>query len=204
MPFMSLRHAVLGLLALQGQASGYDLLQIFKVSLDNVWPATQSQLYTELGKLTQAQLVTLVAAGGRGRKAYAVTDAGRAELVHWLLEEPPTANRRNDLLLRLFFLGLVPPEQAQAFLHARSAAAAELHQHLGQLRQTLIDEHDPLAEYGRLALEWGLRFSAMQRDWAEWAADQLRGTSPPPHQSPRPARARERRAPSGQPSRSRR
>ena len=66
------------------------------------------------------------AAGGRGRKAYAVTDAGRAELVPWLLEEPPTANRRNDLLLRLFFLGLVPPEQAQAFLHARAAAAADL------------------------------------------------------------------------------
>ncbi|MBV9325104.1 MAG: PadR family transcriptional regulator [Chloroflexi bacterium] len=190
---MSLRHAVLGLLALRGEASGYDLLQIFKESLDNVWPATQSQLYTELGKLTQAQLVTLVAAGGRGRKGYALTDAGRAELGHWLLEEPPTALRRNDLLLRLFFLGLVPPEQAQAFLHARAHAAAALHQDLRQLRQTLADEHGPLAEYGRLALEWGLRFSVMQRDWAEWAADQLRGTSPPPRESPRPARVRERR-----------
>jgi DNA-binding PadR family transcriptional regulator len=198
---MSLRHAVLGLLALQGQASGYDLLQIFKVSLDNVWPATQSQLYTELGKLTQAQLVTLVAAGGRGRKAYSVTDAGRHELVHWLLDEPPTANRRNDLLLRIFFLGLVPPDQAEEFLHARAAAAAALHQHLRQLRQTLADEHDPLAEYGRLALEWGLRFSAMQRDWAEWAADQLRDSSPPPRESPRPARARK-RAPVGQQPRS--
>lgn len=201
---MSLRHAVLGLLAVQGQASGYDLLRIFKASLDNVWPATQSQLYTELGKLTQAQLVTLVAGGGRGRKAYAVTDAGRHELVHWLLEEQPTANRRNDLLLRLFFLGLVPPGQAQAFLHARVAAAADLHQQLQQVRQTTADEHDPLAEYGRLALEWGLRFSAMQRDWAEWAADQLRGASPPPRESPRPARVRARRAAAGQPPRSRR
>ena len=201
---MSLRHAVLGLLALQGEASGYDLLRIFKASLDNVWPATQSQLYTELGKLTQAQLVTLVAAGGRNRKAYAVTDAGRAELVHWLLEEPPTANRRNDVLLRLFFLGLVPPEQAQAFLQARAAAAADLHQDLRQLRETLADEHDLLAEYGRLALEWGLRFSAMQRDWAEWAVDQLRGTSPPPRDSPRSAPARERRAPAGQRPRARR
>jgi hypothetical protein len=133
-----------------------------------------------------------------------VTDAGRAELVHWLLEEPPTANRRNDLLLRLFFLGLVPPEQAQAFLHARAAASADVHQHLQQLRQTLADELDPLAEYGRLALEWGLRFSAMQRDWSEWAADQLGGTSPPARESPRPARARERRAPAGRPPRSRR
>jgi PadR family transcriptional regulator AphA len=27
--------------------------------------------------------------------------------------------------------------------------------------------------YGRLALEWGLRFSAMQREWADWAVKQI-------------------------------
>ncbi len=173
MAVMSLRHAALGLLALRGEASGYDLLGIFKESLDNVWPATQSQLYAELGKLTQAQLVTVAAEGGRGRKAYAVTDAGRAEFERWLIGEPPTANRRNDMLLRVFFLGLVPPERAQEFLHARAAAAGQLHEHLRQVEKDLDSEQGPLADYGRLALEWGLRFSAMQREWAEWAAGQL-------------------------------
>ncbi|SEL28361.1 PadR family transcriptional regulator [Streptacidiphilus jiangxiensis] len=170
---MSLRHAALGLLALRGEASGYDLLGIFNESLDHVWPATQSQLYTELGKLTDAELVRVVAEGGRGRKAYAVTEAGRKEFEHWLLEEPPTTNRRNDTLLRVFFLGLVPTEQGREFLLGRAAAAAEMHDRLRDVEGSLTDEQGPLAVHGRIALEWGLRYSTMQNEWARWAAQQL-------------------------------
>ncbi|NED54550.1 PadR family transcriptional regulator, partial [Micromonospora aurantiaca] len=79
---MSLRHAVLGLLAELGGASGYDLLKLFEVSLDNVWPATQSQLYGELGKLTDAGLIEVAAEGPRGRREYRITPSGRAELHH--------------------------------------------------------------------------------------------------------------------------
>jgi hypothetical protein len=35
------------------------------------------------------------------------------------------------------------------------------------------DEGD-LAVYGRIALEYGLRFNAIRREWAEWAADQIK------------------------------
>ena len=76
---MSLRHAVLGLLA-HGPASGYDLLGTFQGSLANVWPATQSQLYGELNRLADAGLITVAAEGPRGRKEYALTEAGMAEL----------------------------------------------------------------------------------------------------------------------------
>ncbi|MEY9849100.1 PadR family transcriptional regulator [Streptacidiphilus sp. MAP5-3] len=177
---MSLRHAALGLLALRGEASGYDLLGIFNESLEHVWPATQSQLYTELGKLTDAELVEVVAEGGRGRKAYAVTEAGRKEFEHWLLEEPPTVNRRNDLLLRVFFLGLVPSERAQEFLRERAAASADMHERLRGVERSLVTEQGSLAVHGRLALEWGLRFSRMQSEWATWAAEQLAEAEPAP------------------------
>jgi hypothetical protein len=30
-----------------------------------------------------------------------------------------------------------------------------------------------LSVYGRLALEWGHRHAAMEREWAEWAAAQV-------------------------------
>lgn len=59
---MSLRHAVLGLLA-ESPASGYDLMKMFNASLANVWPATQSQVYGELTKLTTAGLVEVAAHG---------------------------------------------------------------------------------------------------------------------------------------------
>jgi PadR family transcriptional regulator AphA len=29
------------------------------------------------------------------------------------------------------------------------------------------------ARYGRLALEWGLRLGAMQREWVDWAVKQI-------------------------------
>src|SRR5690349_1320921 len=100
---MSLRHGLLGLLA-QGPASGYDLFKAFELSLANVWAATQSQLYTELNRLAEAGLVTVVAEGPRGRKEYDISEEGREELRHWLTEVEPTGTPRSDMLLRVFFL----------------------------------------------------------------------------------------------------
>lgn len=169
---MSLRHAALGLLS-RGPASGYDLLQTFHRSLANVWPATQSQLYGELGKLAQSGLVEVVSEGARGRKEYALTDAGMAELQHWLTEVEPTAVRRSDMLLRVFFLNVLEPGQAEDFLKRRSEQAAVYHQELVGIKEQIAGESGPLTEYGRLTLEWGLRYTDMQREWAEWALGEL-------------------------------
>ncbi|MEC3982257.1 PadR family transcriptional regulator [Amycolatopsis sp. H20-H5] len=169
---MSLKHATLGLLSF-GPASGYDLLQTFKGSLVNVWPATQSQLYGELGKLAGAELVEVAAEGARGRKEYAITEAGLAELRHWLVEVEPTSVRRSDMLLRVFFLGELPPRQAEGYLRGRAAAAAELEAGYRALGEQIGHKTSPLAVYGRVALEWGLRFAEMQREWAEWAVREV-------------------------------
>ena len=120
---MSLRHALLGLLR-EGPASGYDLLRIFRRSLHNAWPATQSQVYTELTKLADAGLLSVTAQGPRGRKEYALTEAGLAELRRWLLETEPDLHPRSDGLLRVFLLGALTHDQARdylAWLAARSA-----------------------------------------------------------------------------------
>ncbi|MFC7267315.1 PadR family transcriptional regulator, partial [Streptomyces lutosisoli] len=103
---MSLRHALLGLLS-ERPASGYDLLKLFETSLATAWPATQSQIYTELTKLAGTGLINVAAEGPRGRKEYALTDEGLAELRHWLTETKPQRNTRSDILLRVFFLGVL-------------------------------------------------------------------------------------------------
>ncbi|WP_157529975.1 PadR family transcriptional regulator [Microtetraspora niveoalba] len=169
---MSLRHAMLGLLA-RGPASGYDLMKMFEISLSNVWPATQSQLYGELGRLADTGLAEVVAEGPRGRKEYAITDAGLAELRHWITDVEPNRSRRSDMLLRVFFLDTVEPEQARHYLRERAAAATEQQDGLAKVRELIAEGRDPLSVYGRIAVEWGLRFSAMQREWAEWAVGQL-------------------------------
>ncbi|GAB3006696.1 PadR family transcriptional regulator [Amycolatopsis acidiphila] len=162
---------MLGLLS-EEPGSGWDLMQKFEVSLSNVWPATQSQLYGELAKLADSGLITVVEEGPRGRKVYAITDEGRAELRHWLLETRPRT-RRDDLLLRVFFLNALEPDEARAFLATTAGVATEHHESLRKLDEQLEWGDNALAVYGRLALEWGLRFTAMHREWADWAREQL-------------------------------
>ncbi|MFC9293823.1 PadR family transcriptional regulator [Streptomyces sp. NPDC057011] len=170
---MSLRHALLGLLA-ERPASGYDLLKRFETSLANVWPATQSQMYGELTKLAAAGLISVSAEGPRGRKEYTVTDEGLTELRHWLTEPKPQRNPRSDTLLRVFFLGVLTPEQARGYLTELMETSEREYEELRRLEQSIDWGDDQLSVYGRIVLEYGLRFNAMSREWADWAATQLR------------------------------
>jgi PadR family transcriptional regulator AphA len=170
---MSLRHAMLGLLS-EYPASGYDLLGRFEASLSHAWPATQSQVYMELGKLADTGLIEVSAEGPRGRKEYTLTEAGLAELRHWMVEVEPNRVHRSDLLLRVFFLGVVTPEQGRDYLLRQAEHAARARAELKKI-QEIVEEHsdDPLSTYGRLALEWGLRANKLSQEWAEWAAEEL-------------------------------
>ncbi|MCO6003776.1 PadR family transcriptional regulator [Actinoallomurus purpureus] len=170
---MSLRHALLGLLA-EHPASGYDLLKRFDTSLANVWPATQSQMYAELSKLADTGMISVAAEGPRGRKEYTLTDEGLVELRRWLTETKPQRNTRSDILLRVFFLGVLTPEQARGYLTELIELSEQGEQDLRRLDESIDWDDDDLSVYGRIALEYGLRFNAMRREWAEWAAAQIK------------------------------
>ncbi|MFI0717914.1 PadR family transcriptional regulator [Streptomyces sp. NPDC021224] len=169
---MSLRHAVLGLLA-DRTASGYDLMKLFDSSLANVWPATQSQVYGELGKLASAGLLEVAAEGPRGRKEYTITDRGLAELRTWLIETRPDRTRRSDTLLRVFFLGLLSRVEAVTYLSLEADSAASEHAELERLEASVDWGEDRISVHGRLALEYGLRLTVMRQEWAEWARGQV-------------------------------
>jgi PadR family transcriptional regulator, regulatory protein AphA len=169
---MSLRYALLGLLAHQ-PASGYDLLATFRSSLAHVWPATQSQVYTELTRLTDAGLLTVGEQGPRGRREYTITTAGRADLDAWLTDDSATPPQRSALLLHVFFLGLTDPTHAQRYLHRQAELAQQRLDGLGETEDSIDWDDGPLSTHGRLALEYGRRLATMQRDWATWAATQI-------------------------------
>jgi PadR family transcriptional regulator AphA len=168
---MSLRHALLGLLA-DEPGSGYDLLKRFQTAMANVWSATQSQLYGELGKLEKASLIKVMEEGPRGRREYKITEAGREELRSWLLTPPPLP-ARNETLLKVYFLGSVAPEQAQDYMRQLREAATRRTAHLTDLEASIDWGVGAAYIYGRLVLEWGKRHSEMQRDWAEWAIAEI-------------------------------
>lgn len=169
---MALKHALLGLLT-QGPASGYDLLKEFAGSLYEVWPATQSQVYTELTKLSDEGLVSVETHGARGRKEYAVTAEGLSELRTWMIETDPVYVRRSDMLLRVFFLNTLAPEEARNFLGKVGETAAAEETTLQAVLAGPSSGDQPLARTGRLALEYGIRLARLQQEWADWASEQV-------------------------------
>jgi len=169
---MSLRHALLGLLV-ESPASGYDLLKVFDTSLGFVWPATQSQLYGELNRLADDGLIAVTRQGPRGRKDYTITDQGRAELEHWILDVEPDRVRRNDAMLRVFFLGTVGRERAKGYLEREAAVHENLEELLGRIVRTTDWEAGDFNRYGHLVIESGLRYAHAQAQWAHWAATQI-------------------------------
>lgn len=174
---MSLRHSILGLLV-DRPASGYDLMKRFDLALTLVWPAAQSQLYTELNALADEKLIEVTATGPRGRKLYALTDSGLTELRRWLVESEPRRERRNEELLRVFFLGVLNQEQAVDYLRKLEADATTNSTELTALDASITWDEDSLSVYGRLAMEFGHRLHAMRRDWAHWAIEQLETPNP--------------------------
>jgi len=169
---MSLRHAALGLLA-DGPASGYDLLKIFDRSLAFIWPATQSQLYGELNRLADEGLIEVTHEGARGRKDYTITERGRAELEHWITDVEPDRIRRNEAMLRVFFLGTVGPEHAKTYLEREAAVNEDLEELLQTIERDTDWDTSDFSRYGHLVIESGRRYAHAQAQWAHWAASQV-------------------------------
>lgn len=73
----------------------------------------------------------------------------------------------------MFFFDLATDEQARAVLAEREELATAYHGRLMELRTELESEDGPLTANGRIALEYGLRRTDMEREWARRAAGQL-------------------------------
>src|SRR5262249_14737852 len=108
---------VLGLLAL-GPLSGYDIKATVDRSTRCFWAASYGQIYPELRRLEAEGLIAGEDAptGGRGRRVYELTDAGRKALEEWLLHPTSTVELRDESLLRLFFADALPREHAPQLL----------------------------------------------------------------------------------------
>ncbi|MBP2473205.1 DNA-binding PadR family transcriptional regulator [Crossiella equi] len=176
---MSLRHALLGMLAMQ-PASGYDLAKQFEKSIGRyAWSARHNQIYTELNKLAEDGLVIAGEEGARGRRDYSLTPAGRAELEGFLAEGPLGALNtvRNKGLLRVFLITALAPEDAIRLLKREA-------EHNGRLAEQVAGEIHEIEElsgpggaaFGRIAAELGRRYHGAVRDWAEWAVRELEET----------------------------
>ena len=168
---MSLRHGLLGLIAAR-PTTGYDLAKSFEASLANVWAAQLSQIYPELGRLLEQGLIRVVGTGPRQKKTYEITDEGLAEVRRWVLDVEPDRAHRNGAMLRTFFLWLVDPAEAEAYLRREAAI------HRENLRRfEAMSAGEPATPSAPLPVEWAVRYSRELAEWSEWAADRVRDES---------------------------
>ena len=99
--------AVLALLAIEGERSGYDLLKLVSKAIGYVWAPARSQLYTVLPRLAKDGLAAqrrVVQTARPDKLLYRITPVGRETLDRWLETVEPGAY--DSFYLRLFVGGL--------------------------------------------------------------------------------------------------
>jgi len=117
-------YLVLGITALRGPSTPYDLKRFVQLSIGHFWPFPHTQLYAEPERLAEAGLLEETREeGGRRRRHYTITDAGRERLGEWLEEPVTSPTEIRDLgVLKLFFSELTGIDEIVALAHEQAAA----------------------------------------------------------------------------------
>ncbi|MBN8467640.1 PadR family transcriptional regulator [Corallococcus exiguus] len=172
------RFAILGMLCREPM-SGYDLRSAIERSVGHFWQESYGNLYPTLERMAEERLVELEpeerSRGGRIRKVYRVTAAGRTALAEWLRRPVLPHVERNELLLKLFFGAQVGPADSLAQVERSRAEAEGL---LAVLR--LIDgdvrharKDDPEFAYQHLSIRAGLLGLEAHLRWCDEAREAL-------------------------------
>jgi PadR family transcriptional regulator, regulatory protein AphA len=166
--------AILGLIR-QRPMSGYDLKRAVDRTIRHFWAASYGQIYPELRRLEDAGWIegADAANGGRSRRLYRLTDAGRVALEDWLHGHETRIELRDESLLRLFFADALPPEEALGLLAARREGYRMM---LGYLRG-LDDGTGPDPPFVDVVYRWGLDYCEWGIEWCDRQERRLRQSS---------------------------
>jgi PadR family transcriptional regulator AphA len=168
------RYVILGMLAL-GAKTGYEIKDVVDRSTRFFWAASYGQIYPELASLEREGLIEGKSAprGARKRKEYRLSEAGRAELVHWLGTPAWRSELRDESLLKLFFSDELPLEQALEQLRMRRLGHEQF---LAVLREIEArpGEDPPFVD---LVLRYGIAHAEFNIAWCNEQEERLRRTA---------------------------
>jgi PadR family transcriptional regulator AphA len=171
---------ILGMVAARPR-SGYEIKQLVDTSARFFWAASYGQIYPELKKLEDADLITGTDAsqGGRQRTVFKLTAAGRRAAKQWIDGEPEVYELRDEGLLQMFFAGSVEPARTAEIARERAAKAAATAGELRAVQDEIDRKHEAAgAEYspdpGSLTvLRYGIAMNEWAAQWFERAAEDL-------------------------------
>lgn len=177
-----LKHGILGLLNYHDM-TGYEIMEVFRDSLNFFWHAQTSQIYRELQGLEKRGWVskTLVAQQGKpDKKVFAITKEGKTELLRWLAEGKPGLNPRTPVLMKVFFMGERSREENICYFKRLKEECEQFLKNLevipGYIEAygSAIDAKEK-SIYWELTMDYGRRNMQMYIDWAQSCIERLEG-----------------------------
>jgi PadR family transcriptional regulator AphA len=163
-------YVVLGMLC-YGPATSYDLKQRIGYTVGNFWAFAHSQLYDEPARLVVDGLVTeTVEQGGRRRRTYSITAAGRKALRAWLATPTHEQTEVRDLgLLKLFFASFGTQEDLLKLAHDRYESHRTRADGYVEQHERIVNQADP---WQAKTLELGIRYErCVEQFWANFIAE---------------------------------
>jgi len=164
-------YVILGMVSREPR-SGYEIKALVDDTTRFFWAASYGQIYPELKRLSEAGLIEGVDAsrGERKRTVYAITADGASELKDWLRLPPSTYEMREEGLLKLFFAGVLPREEAAEILRSMREHRVGLAERLRKMEPNAIAKEDP---FPLIVLRGGIEFNEWFADWCERMERQL-------------------------------
>ena len=166
-----LKHGILGLIS-YGDKTGYEIMTVFRDSLNHFWTAQTSQIYRELRTMTKAGWISerhVAQSGKPDKNVFSLTPAGRDELLRWLRDDDRPGSIRDPFLMKTFFMGELPVEENLAFFRALRNASVfpdggKQVTDKAEFYQKEVSDPEK-AVYWKLTIEFGRLYEQMHREW---------------------------------------
>jgi PadR family transcriptional regulator, regulatory protein AphA len=129
-------YALLAVLAEFGELTSYDIKGAMECSIQNFWPVPHTTAYEEPARLAAAgYLSARQEEGGRRRRIYSLTEAGREALAEWAAEpETGPPQLRDEVMLKIF-AGADPAALKESCMAWHRSKLEELQGYLEMVRK---------------------------------------------------------------------
>lgn len=169
-----LKHGILGLLNYKDM-TGYEVMEVFRDSLNFFWKAQTSQIYRELQTIEKngwASCHVEEQTGKPDKKIFHITEDGQKELIDWI-SNGQFKSENNSMLLKVFFMGEVNEEISIDFFQTLSKACDNSIEALVQVPD-IIDSYKGLVAndkktlYWKMTAEYGRLISEATKEWSNY------------------------------------
>lgn len=180
------RYAILGILTLIPNSSGYDIKKLMEGSTHYFWKETFSSIYPTLQGLEKEGLVLRQenpSKGDRERHLYTLSVRGQEVLKEWLSQPPELEQSRNELLLKIFFGDVVPVSITQQHLEEYQMILKDKKALFLEIQAKLQREHQEEAglPYWLITLDYGISQVEAALGWCKRTLKQLKSNSKSAH-----------------------